>query len=38
MFIYKSLRVEIMPLFCPQAACHSYSYRYICCQLIVIAS
>jgi len=23
MFMYKSLRVEIMPLFCPQAACHS---------------
>jgi hypothetical protein len=37
-FMYKSLRVEIMPLFWPQAAGHSYSYRYICCQLIVIAS
>ena len=38
MFLYKSLRVEIMPLFCPQAASYFYSYRYIYCQLVVIAS
>jgi len=36
-FLYKSPFVEIMPLFCSQAASHSYNYRYICCQLVVIA-
>jgi len=34
MFLYKSLRVDIMPLFCPQAASYSYSYRCICYQLL----